>query len=114
MAPVSTSTITPPPLTLTLLHPSWKGHLTTSRSEEHTSELQSRPHLVCRLLLEKKTENDDERDRRISRQERQPSPGGGAQAFDRRRSRQPWRTGQSPSRRSGQDRPVDQRDRVLN
>src|SRR5690554_6974372 len=28
------------------------GKLT--RSEEHTSELQSRPHLVCRLLLEKK------------------------------------------------------------
>src|SRR3989442_9786969 len=30
--------------------------VTTSgmRSEEHTSELQSRPHLVCRLLLEKK------------------------------------------------------------
>src|SRR3989442_15457523 len=26
----------------------------TMRSEEHTSELQSRPHLVCRLLLEKK------------------------------------------------------------
>src|SRR5690554_7024750 len=26
----------------------------TTRSEEHTSELQSRPHLVCRLLLEKK------------------------------------------------------------
>src|SRR3989442_11892478 len=26
------------------------------RSEEHTSELQSRPHLVCRLLLEKKKE----------------------------------------------------------
>src|SRR5690554_259117 len=26
----------------------------TERSEEHTSELQSRPHLVCRLLLEKK------------------------------------------------------------
>src|SRR3989442_11430926 len=25
-----------------------------TRSEEHTSELQSRPHLVCRLLLEKK------------------------------------------------------------
>src|SRR5690554_6983200 len=25
-----------------------------NRSEEHTSELQSRPHLVCRLLLEKK------------------------------------------------------------
>src|SRR5437870_10678593 len=30
----------------------------TARSEEHTSELQSRGHLVCRLLLEKKkTEN---------------------------------------------------------
>src|SRR5690625_6891300 len=27
------------------------------RSEEHTSELQSRGHLVCRLLLEKKTQN---------------------------------------------------------
>src|SRR5215813_11312048 len=27
---------------------------TRPRSEEHTSELQSRPHLVCRLLLEKK------------------------------------------------------------
>src|SRR3984885_9890031 len=26
-----------------------------TRSEEHTSELQSRPHLVCRLLLEKKS-----------------------------------------------------------
>src|SRR2546429_3776705 len=26
-----------------------------ARSEEHTSELQSRLHLVCRLLLEKKT-----------------------------------------------------------
>src|SRR5690554_7701043 len=29
------------------------------RSEEHTSELQSRPHLVCRLLLEKKKDNGD-------------------------------------------------------
>src|SRR2546422_793764 len=29
------------------------GHLTHGRSEEHTSELQSRLHLVCRLLLEK-------------------------------------------------------------
>src|SRR5215813_15191317 len=27
------------------------------RSEEHTSELQSRPHLVCRLLLEKKKQH---------------------------------------------------------
>src|SRR2546429_7324891 len=29
------------------------------RSEEHTSELQSRLHLVCRLLLEKKKKNSD-------------------------------------------------------
>src|SRR5690554_7675770 len=28
--------------------------ISVERSEEHTSELQSRPHLVCRLLLEKK------------------------------------------------------------
>src|SRR5690554_7303491 len=28
------------------------------RSEEHTSELQSRPHLVCRLLLEKKNKKN--------------------------------------------------------
>src|SRR5215813_15378383 len=31
----------------------WRFFVRT-RSEEHTSELQSRPHLVCRLLLEKK------------------------------------------------------------
>src|SRR5436305_11765758 len=30
------------------------GPVARWRSEEHTSELQSRPHLVCRLLLEKK------------------------------------------------------------
>src|SRR3989442_3155067 len=30
------------------------GDAVPGRSEEHTSELQSRPHLVCRLLLEKK------------------------------------------------------------
>src|SRR2546422_6969989 len=29
-----------------------------NRSEEHTSELQSRLHLVCRLLLEKKNKRD--------------------------------------------------------
>src|SRR5690625_6814468 len=31
------------------------------RSEEHTSELQSRGHLVCRLLLEKKKKKQTER-----------------------------------------------------
>src|SRR5690625_5947484 len=34
---------------------SWK------RSEEHTSELQSRGHLVCRLLLEKKNVRSNDR-----------------------------------------------------
>src|SRR2546429_5935991 len=34
--------------------------LTNRRSEEHTSELQSRLHLVCRLLLEKKKNKDDQ------------------------------------------------------
>src|SRR2546422_7017352 len=33
------------------------------RSEEHTSELQSRLHLVCRLLLEKKKKKKSERNR---------------------------------------------------
>src|SRR5258708_15709623 len=33
--------------------------LKATRSEEHTSELQSPDHLVCRLLLEKKKEDDD-------------------------------------------------------
>src|SRR3712207_7931890 len=44
------------------LHPHWLGDLPVlvgeledpARSEEHTSELQSRQYLVCRLLLEKK------------------------------------------------------------
>src|SRR2546422_3500209 len=34
-------------------------HRSRVRSEEHTSELQSRLHLVCRLLLEKKKESPD-------------------------------------------------------
>src|SRR5258708_24835358 len=33
---------------------SWNAHNLKKRSEEHTSELQSPDHLVCRLLLEKK------------------------------------------------------------
>src|SRR5437660_7928785 len=32
----------------------WRSTARSARSEEHTSELQSRGHLVCRLLLEKK------------------------------------------------------------
>src|SRR3712207_8048794 len=37
-----------------LLDPAYRGMLSDERSEEHTSELQSRQYLVCRLLLEKK------------------------------------------------------------
>src|SRR3712207_7222843 len=35
-------------------HPAKVGRVGQPRSEEHTSELQSRQYLVCRLLLEKK------------------------------------------------------------
>src|SRR3712207_8372745 len=35
-----------------------RGYQVVLRSEEHTSELQSRQYLVCRLLLEKKKHND--------------------------------------------------------
>src|SRR5690554_7305721 len=38
--------------------PAWECQQCSARSEEHTSELQSRPHLVCRLLLEKKKTNN--------------------------------------------------------
>src|SRR2546422_7293777 len=42
-----------------MAHRTWRGvQLLARRSEEHTSELQSRLHLVCRLLLEKKKKND--------------------------------------------------------
>src|SRR5207253_7913684 len=47
---------TDPPETATprLLGPQQPRRRRLGRSEEHTSELQSRGHLVCRLLLEKK------------------------------------------------------------
>src|SRR5258705_6176028 len=40
-----------------LLH--GRRHWSDDRSEEHTSELQSLRHLVCRLLLEKKKKDHD-------------------------------------------------------
>src|SRR2546422_4646757 len=46
--------------------------LLASRSEEHTSELQSRLHLVCRLLLEKKKKNLDQNDDAILSIEEDP------------------------------------------
>src|SRR2546429_6154453 len=39
--------------------PAPRGPAPGGRSEEHTSELQSRLHLVCRLLLEKKKDHTD-------------------------------------------------------
>src|SRR5258708_10921012 len=54
----------------------WSLHLPLlGRSEEHTSELQSPDHLVCRLLLEKKTRNSSTLRRRISRHDRKNSNG---------------------------------------
>src|SRR5437660_6644777 len=50
------STITAYNLAEALYDESGKFEVTTPRSEEHTSELQSRGHLVCRLLLEKKNQ----------------------------------------------------------
>src|SRR5215475_15038254 len=44
-------TFSPPPATQTA------PNAASPRSEEHTSELQSRENLVCRLLLEKKKKN---------------------------------------------------------
>src|SRR3712207_7004835 len=45
------------------LAPAWPAgppsSTSTRRSEEHTSELQSRQYLVCRLLLEKKKKIED-------------------------------------------------------
>src|SRR5438876_4766275 len=48
------SPFSPTPLVRLFLHSPYKGSFKNPRSEEHTSELQSPVHLVCRLLLEKK------------------------------------------------------------
>src|SRR5205809_5813304 len=62
--PISTSSRSPSPARSSVSRwpsairetssPSWSCSTRRLRSEEHTSELQSRLHLVCRLLLEKK------------------------------------------------------------
>src|SRR3712207_9445656 len=51
---VTTSTRQPPGRSKRAQAVSSQASLTRFRSEEHTSELQSRQYLVCRLLLEKK------------------------------------------------------------
>src|SRR5699024_11963867 len=60
---------------ITSLRYSWLTGSTKERSEEHTSELQSRFDLVCRLLLEKKKKQRneghlDERSRHSAKQRR--------------------------------------------
>src|SRR5690554_1822930 len=47
-----------------------KDALESQRSEEHTSELQSRPHLVCRLLLEKKKKKKTKKHNNINRKQK--------------------------------------------
>src|SRR5690625_7087840 len=59
--PLSAGTQSPWWLELTRAMTSW-GDISRPRSEEHTSELQSRGHLVCRLLLEKKQQTTDTRE----------------------------------------------------
>src|SRR2546429_4221800 len=58
------------PLTIPAFYPTAPRQDAIHRSEEHTSELQSRLHLVCRLLLEKKknhTQTDQHRTHRCKR-----------------------------------------------
>src|SRR5438874_7959922 len=45
------------------------GPITATRSEEHTSELQSRRDLVCRLLLEKKKKNNKKKHNSIQKRD---------------------------------------------
>src|SRR5947209_15451403 len=47
-----------------------KLRVALARSEEHTSELQSRQYLVCRLLLEKKKEDKTKQHKHDSRRDR--------------------------------------------
>src|SRR5690625_6127081 len=53
MRSIRTSSLQKPQLNF-LFFGCFSSYQKCSRSEEHTSELQSRGHLVCRLLLEKK------------------------------------------------------------
>src|SRR5438445_2177192 len=55
------------------------AHIQRSRSEEHTSELQSRQYLVCRLLLEKKKNRKADLPARTSGQWGERSTAGNAE-----------------------------------
>src|SRR5436305_7164025 len=57
--PLRTVTVSPYASDTSQSQPLAPARLARARSEEHTSELQSRPQLVCRLLLEKKKTGKD-------------------------------------------------------
>src|SRR5437870_1263006 len=89
----------------------WVGRTQTARSEEHTSELQSRGHLVCRLLLEKKkiersadprhhgpSRGEPRRGCRIARRASRRAGADLARQQPRRPSRPPVRVGAAPTR----------------
>src|SRR5947209_12766517 len=54
--PLESSRVTSPPTLVASIALETRRISTLPRSEEHTSELQSRQYLVCRLLLEKKND----------------------------------------------------------
>src|SRR2546422_1740758 len=56
---------------LVFVFPGGRERRSASRSEEHTSELQSRLHLVCRLLLEKKKKKKNTENISIKRKQKQ-------------------------------------------
>src|SRR2546429_5572646 len=59
MTPATTGPVLMPMRRLKVSPPGASCSTISCRSEEHTSELQSRLHLVCRLLLEKKKPFED-------------------------------------------------------
>src|SRR5690625_5753199 len=65
------------PAAVAALRPARSGRssLRGARSEEHTSELQSRGHLVCRLLLEKKESQDEAEEHALRRSQEQLAAG---------------------------------------
>src|SRR2546429_4578348 len=62
IAPAPPARLTEPSAPATRAAPAPPPATRATRSEEHTSELQSRLHLVCRLLLEQKNNDSDSGD----------------------------------------------------
>src|SRR5262245_64794239 len=67
--PIFSQARTTPASPSTLVNPSCSRSISTVRSEEHTSELQSLRHLVCRLLLEKKKKKQKKKKKENKQQE---------------------------------------------